>query len=333
MAALMCFNLELEKSLELRRRGAQAGRRTVGDEELRLVDSDSYLGVGAAASGGTTAPMAARIDGASATLATLRQTGALVRGMDLRVAMNMYKTFLRSKWTYGCFFVPISATLQRKLDGLDAGFISTVLTAVTLRRARATLPVARALLRIDSPALAQMIRAHQFVDQLVRTSGDEALPLHIRERARRARGQLHAVPYLNRLVPYLDRPWQSRDVRAARDEEWERAFLGRKRKAPAAGRGKEKLPWGLTRLPPWTRALVARYFLGTFPIIERWEEVGGKRKYVAAAKTPAEKRALIILRILHRPGRDDAEGKEDVQEATEALEILRGRGSRGRWWS
>ena len=89
----------------------------------------------------------------------------------------------------------------------------------------------------------------------------------------------------------------------------------------------------MTRLPPWTRALVARYLLGNFPVIERWEAERGKRKYVAAAKTPAEKRALIILRILHRPGRDDAEGKEDVQEATEALEILRGRGSRGRWWS
>ena len=108
---------------------------------------------------------------------------------------------------------------------------------------------------------------------------------------------------------------------------------GRKRKASAAGRGKEKLPWGRLRLPPWTRALVARYFLGSFPIIERWEEVDGKRKYTAAAKTPAEARALRILRILHREGRDGEAGKEDVEEATEALEILRARGSRGRWWS
>ena len=64
------------------------------------------------------------------------------------------------------------------------------------------------------------------------------------------------------------------------------------------GKGKEKLPWGLTNLPPWTRALVARYFLGSFPIIERWEDLGGKRKYAAAVKTRAEKRALRILRIL-----------------------------------
>ena len=98
------------------------------------------------------------------------------------------------------------------------------------------------------------------------------------------------------------------------------------------GSGKEKLPWGFTKLPPWTRALVARYFLGSFPIIERWEVVGGKRKYAAAEKTRAEKRALRILRIMHRHGRDGEEGKEDVEGATEALEILRHRGSRGRAW-
>ena len=245
----------------------------------------------------------------------------------------MYKTFLRSKWLYGCFFVPMTTALQRKLDGLDAGFISSVLTAVTLKGAKASLPIARALLRIDSPELAQKIRANQFVAQLVRTSGDDALPLHIRERARRARERLHAVPHLPRLVPDLDRPWQPRDIRAARVEEWERAFAGRKRRAPLEESGKVKLPWGLRRLPPWTRALVARYFLGSFPIIETWVEAEGKRKYVAAAKTQAEARALRILRILHRHGRDGEEGREDVDEATEALEILRCRGSRGRVWA
>jgi len=332
MAALMRFNLGPGKSLELHRSTTQPGRRMIDGEELRVVESDSYLGVGAAAAGATLGPMSARVDGASATLATLKQTGALVRGMDLGVALSMYKTFLRSKWLYGCFFTPITTTLQRKLDGLDAGFISTVLTAVSLKSTRATLPVARALLRIDSPALAQKIRANQFVAQLVSTSSDDALPLHIRERARRARVQLPAVPHLSRLVPDLDRPWQPRDMRAAREEEWERAFAGRKRTAPPVGRGQAKLPWGLTLLPPWTRPLVARYFLGSFPIIERWEEVGGKRKYAAVAKSQAEKRALRILRILHRAGRDGEEGREDVEEAREAFEVLRWRGSRGRCW-
>ena len=110
--------------------------------------------------------------------------------------------------------------------------------------------------------------------------------------------------HLPRLVPDLDRPWQPRDIRAAREVEWARAFAGSKRKALSERSGKVKLPWGLRRLPPWTRALVARYFLGSFPIIERWEDVGGKKKYVAAAKTQAEARALRILRILHHHGRN-----------------------------
>ena len=46
-------------------------------------------------------------------------------------------------------------------------------------------------------------------------------------------------------------------------------------------------------------------------------------------KTRAENRALRILRILHHHERDCEEGKKDVGEATEALEILRHRGSRG----
>ena len=98
-----------------------------------------------AAAGATMGPLLARVEGALATLATLRQTNALVRGMDLREAVIIHKTFLRSKWLYGCFFVPMNAELQKKLDGLDAGFISTVLTAVSIRSARATLPIARAL--------------------------------------------------------------------------------------------------------------------------------------------------------------------------------------------
>ena len=158
--------------------------------------------------------------------------------MDLRVAVNMYKTFIRSKWAYGCFFVPITNALLRKINGLDAGFISFVLTAVNLKGVKAPLPFAIALLRLDSPELALKIRANPFVAQLVCTSGDDALPLHIRERARRSRERLHAVPHLPRPVPDLDRPWKPRDIRAAREEEWVRAFAGRKKRCCQRGIGK-----------------------------------------------------------------------------------------------
>ena len=93
-------------------------------------------------------------------------------------------------------------------------------------------------MHIDSPQISQKVRANRFVAQLVNTSGDESLPLHILERALRTRAQLPEVPHLGHLVPDLDKPWQPRDIRAAREEEWERAFDGRKRKASAAGRGK-----------------------------------------------------------------------------------------------
>ena len=196
MAAQMRLNLVTGNALELRRSTTQPGTRKIDGEDLRVVERDNYLGVGMAAAGATMGPLSARVDGALATLATLRRTGALVRGMDLRVAVTMYKTFLRSKWLYGYFFVPMTTALQRQLDGLDVGFISSVLEAVTLKGAKAPLPIARALLRLDSPELARKIRANQFVAQLVRTGGDDALPLHIRERVRRTRERPHAVPHL-----------------------------------------------------------------------------------------------------------------------------------------
>ena len=164
---------------------------------------------------------------------------------------------------------------------------------------------------MDSPRLAQKVRVNQFVAQLVRTSGDESLPEHIRERARRTRKLLPEVPHLGDLVPDLEKPWQPCDISAARGEEWESAFAGRVGKVGLVVSAREKLPW-VTKLPPWTRALVARYFLGSSPINERLGDVGGKRKYAAVVMTRAEKRALRILRILLRHGRDGEEGKEDV---------------------
>ena len=153
------------------------------------------------------------------------------------------------------------------------------------------------------------------------------MPIHVRQRATVARQELPNVLLLQRLVPDLEKPWDPAYIHAAREEEWERAFEGRKRRPPTPGRGWEKLPWGLRLLPPWTRALVARYFLATFPIIEKKIMVDGKKKYLAAAKTLAEGKALRSLRMLH--GEWSGE-RDDLDEVRYALEVLRGRGSRGR---
>ena len=89
---------------------------------LRVVDSDCYLGVGVAAAGATLGPLLARVEGALATLATLRQTGALVRGMDLREAVIINKTFLRSKWLYGCFFCADESRATEEVRRVGCGF-------------------------------------------------------------------------------------------------------------------------------------------------------------------------------------------------------------------
>lgn len=89
------------------------------------------------------------------------------------------------------------------------------------------------------------------------------------------------------------------------------------------------MTWGLRWLPAWTRALFARYFIGSFPITERWKDISGRRKYATAAKTPAEACALRIMRILVH-GCHGEEGKEYMEKATKALDTLRSLGSRER---
>lgn len=69
-------------------------RRTLGSEELRLVESDAYLGIGVSVTGATMMLMFDKVDEASATLETLRKKEALVRGMNLCVARQICKAFL-----------------------------------------------------------------------------------------------------------------------------------------------------------------------------------------------------------------------------------------------
>ena len=107
----------------------------------------------------------------------------------------------------------------------------------------------------------------------------------------------------------------------------------KKKKCAVSGEWKGEAVVGTATAPALDARARRTLFLGSFPIIEIWEDVGGKRKYVADAKTQAEVRALRILRILHRHERDGEKGREDVDEATEALEILRSWGSRGRAWA
>lgn len=83
-AALMRFNFDVGKSLKLRRGLLKPVTRAIGGEDLRLVESEGYRGVGVVTTCKTMETLYARVDGVSTTLATLKQTRALVHGMDLQ---------------------------------------------------------------------------------------------------------------------------------------------------------------------------------------------------------------------------------------------------------
>ena len=325
---LLEFNVGVGKSLQVLDYGTcMSAQRSLGGETIRGSHEATYLGIGIAARGATPRKVETRVGGACATLFRLTQTKALVRGMDMSVAVMVHRAFVESKWTYGCFFSVLQTPLLRKIDSMDAAFITATLVAVAAKSKQKTLTLGRALLRMDSPELVRKIKAHQFVAQLVRTSSDSNAPQHARDRARLARRDLHSVPHLRDLVDELDRPWGREEIRAAREEEWKNAFRRRKRKPPTAGRKYETLPWGLRLLPPWTRPLVARYFFATFPILEKKEEENGKTAYSPAAKTAAETLALRSLRLLQS---EWTGVQADIDEVVSALETLRCRGCRGK---
>lgn len=55
-----------------------------------------------------------------------------------------------------------------------------------------------------------------------------------------------------------------------------------------------------SNLPP--KEIVGRYFLATFPIIEKEVGVDRKKKHVVAKKSQAERHALRSLRLLEKSG-------------------------------
>lgn len=87
------------------------------------------------------------------------------------------------------------------------------------------------------------------------------------------------------------------------------------------------MSWGLRLLPPYTRALIARYFFATFPIIEKKVVVYWKLHYVATRKSETERLALRSMRLLEHEWSGEA---GEVDEVRYALEALRGRERRER---
>lgn len=104
--------------------------------------------------------MESRFGEVSATFETLKLSEELFQSVDLSLATEIYSAFFESKWTYGCFYMPMTTLLSKTLDGMHAGFKFATLTTVTKKSRRNTLAFRRALLRLDFPDLVRKIRTH-----------------------------------------------------------------------------------------------------------------------------------------------------------------------------
>lgn len=299
-----------------------------------------YLGVPLNADGPTDTKLRARVRGAAAALASLRDNRLVVRDMSVHAARTLYKAFVSSVWTYACFLVPFTTASKKALDSVDAGFISATLARCTTVKARladgsavtdSKLAKCRALMRIDSPELLRQITAHQAVTSLLKTEADAALPQDIRQRARLAIAELPHVSTIAELVPDLANPWGPRQIRDARTEAWGRATAQAKRKIPPPGEGKAFFPAAMTLTASWARALAVRYLTNSFPIFKRPATAAlraqtGQREEKAVLST-AERDAVASLPILEQPA--FAPGEE--KRVTAALKVLRARDAWARY--
>ena len=306
----------------------------IGDKPLLADTAVEYLGVPLQIGGPTDAKLRDRAQAASAALSALKERKLLVRGMAIRAARTVYKTFISSVWTYACFIAPLSVEATRQLDAVDAGYISATLLRCTTegalhangtRNDAAKLSRCRAMIRIDSPELLRQVTAHQAVRSLHRTATDAMLPDDIRERARHAIHELRHVPTILALVADVDNPWSKAEIVQQRAAAWDRANRMFKRKIPPPGPGQAFFPAAMSLQQPWARTLAARYLTNAFPALTRTASATvrartGKRSE-RAQKTPTEVAALEDLPLLQQPV--FAEGEET--RALRALSTLRPR--------
>lgn len=71
--------------------------RTLGGDAVRGSHSDKYRGVRLSARGEKVEPVERKVDRAFTTLATLKLSKALVRGMELMLATEMHTASLEAK--------------------------------------------------------------------------------------------------------------------------------------------------------------------------------------------------------------------------------------------
>lgn len=267
----------------------------------------------------------------------MRELHIFVRGMDLSHARMIYDTFIVSKWTFACFLQPITEETLKRLNALDAGFLSatTATVRITARgRRRAMLPVMRALARLPSPLLRRKLLAHAYTRRLLSTITDLKLPSNSRTRARNAHCALLQLvvelPAFLALVPDPSHPWQPEDIRAEREREWARAGQLISRPVPPRGRSPKYYPPAVHLCHAWATNLATRYHCNSFPILHRALPHAGPRPLRGrrpkpltdtAVLTPAERGALRSLDLLQNAECTNAQ----LATIEKALSILRTR--------
>ena len=316
----MNFNCEMGKSGVLVERGAVKSGVQLGENVVLGSLEEKYLGVTVARHGATDTALMKRVRGAQAALRALVRSKVLVKGMDVKRAVEFRKTFLESRWRYGMYLAPLGKNVTEAIDALDARFIAQTVCPV-FATDKEKLAKLRALLHIDSPRLARCVAAHQFKSRTAETVADESLPPVTRERARRVLKDLPMVPGFEEQVGKKDESaWDRKEIRKRRGLERAQAFG---KNIPPVREGGGKLPW-FWRLPqPWARELAARYFCGTFPIFGGVNNSGKNGVLEKVVQTTQEKEAQVTLRLLHE-ARNENDG--NVDKVMKALAVLRVRG-------
>ena len=253
--------------------------------------------------------------------------------MRMKEAHFIYNTFVISKWSYASFLQPFLPAAAKRLDGLDAGFLSATIIACRTRGTgarRSNLHALRALARLPSPQHRREAGANRYVVRLHRIVKDDVAPTQTKDRATAALAALSQLPTFRDLVPDIDRPWTTAEARADQVDEWFRATYSTSRPVPPPGPGAMFYPPALRLKDTWAVALAAKYHCSTFPILQRALTREGPRTrsgnrlrplYEKAQRTHAEDAALAVLPLLH----SSTCSVSELSAITEALRTLRPR--------
>ena len=97
---------------------------TMGNECMRVGESETYLGVTLTKDGPTGKLLRDRVKSARARLEMLKRIGLNAKGFGPRISRSMYLTFIRPMFEYCCHLVPIKKSTQQEVLALEKAFFN-----------------------------------------------------------------------------------------------------------------------------------------------------------------------------------------------------------------